>query len=154
MCELGSLGTLQFKDQNEKMISSERPYFSQLKLVRDLLTRLSSIELHLTKHTNHDIAPYVSEISVKNIISATKIYMRGKNISEFLMDWQKEVNKMWRTVDGFDKGVSGLKIRAERGQEYAGLLDALRKELHGGPQIYSESYGNLSFSMGKYINQR
>ena len=149
MCELGSLGTLQFQDQNEKLISSERPYFSQLKLIRDLLSRLSSIETHLKKHTDYDIAPYVSEISVKNIISATKTYMRGKNISEFILDWQKEVNKMWRTVDGFDKGVKGVMVKAERGQEYAGLLDALRNELHDGPQIYSQSYGNLNTSLGK-----
>jgi hypothetical protein len=150
MCELGSLGTLQFKDQNEKLISSERPYFSQLKLIKDLLSRLSSIEIHLKKHTNQDIAPYVSEISVKNIISATKTYMRGKNISEFILDWQKEVNKMWRTVDGFDKGVNGVKVRAEKGQEYAGLLDALRNELHDGPQIYSQSYGSLNYSIGNF----
>ena len=151
MCELGNLGSLQFQDLNSDLISSERPYFSQLKLVRDLVSRLSSIENHLQKHTQNDIAPYVSESSVKNIISETKMYMRGKNISVFLLEWQTEVNKMWKNVDSFNKGVDHIMLRVEKGEEYAGLLEALRKELHGGPQIYSQSYSNLDISLGLMI---
>ena len=151
MCELGNLGTLQFQDLNSNLISSERPYFSQLKMVRDLSARLSSVENHLKTHTDNDIAPYVSESSVKNIISETKMYMRGKNLSQFLLEWQMEVNKMWKTVDGYNKGVSQIMIKVEQGEEYAGLLEALRQELHGGPQIYSQSYSNLDNSEGREI---
>ena len=49
-----------------------------------------------------------------------------------------------------NKGVSQIMIKVEKGEEYAGLLEALRKELHGGPQIYSQSYSNLDNSMGNY----
>lgn len=143
LCELGNLNALQFEDLNEALISSERPFFSQLKMLRNLLSRLSSIENTLKKHTKHDIAPYVPEASVKNIISATKTYIRGKNLSEFLFDWQKEVDKMWRTVNGFETGNQGIIEKMEAGIEYAGLLEALEGELHGGPQIFSESYKNF-----------
>jgi hypothetical protein len=147
MCEMGNLSSLQFEDQNKDLISSERPYFSQLKLVREIISRLSSIEGHLKKHTRTDIAPYVSEMSVKNIISQTKQYMRGKNVSEFLLDWQTEVNKMWKTVDGFEKGLQQVLKNVEVGQEFAGLLKGLREELHGGPQIYAENYSSLNNSL-------
>lgn len=147
MCEMGSLSSLQFQDLNEDMLSTERPFFSQLKLVRELISRLASIEVHLKKHTESDVAPYVSESSVQNVISQTRQYMRGKNVSEFLLDWQTDVNKMWRTVDSFEKGLQLVLTQVERGQEYAGLLRALRSELHGGPQIYSQSYSSLNNSL-------
>ena len=118
LSELGSLSCIQFEDLPKKKKQPKRLFFSQAKLVNELLTKLSNIKKELSKYTSVNLSPFTSEENVKEILNESREFMKGKNISEFLLDTQKGIDEIVKKSNSYAKAAKEIELKLEKGVEF------------------------------------
>ena len=129
LSELGSLSCIQFEDLAKKNKHSTRLFISESKMVYELFLKLSSIENELSKYSAVKLSPFVSEEGVKDIIEESKQFMRGKNLSEFLLDTQTSIDKIVKKCDNYQRAMQGIEQKLEEGVEFVGLAEKFKEHL-------------------------
>ena len=141
LSELGSLSCIQFEDLAKKNKHSSRLFISESKMVDELLFKLSSIEKELSKYSQVKISPFISEEGVKAIIDESKRFMRGKNLSEFLLDTHKRIDEIVKKCEDYERAMQGIELKLEKGVEFVGLAEKFKDHLwedEKSREVYSE----------------